>query len=281
MAKAIGGARLVSTAQPAARTLRSVWILRLALGAIITFSALVFILGTSWDIQWHSLIGRDRTLIPPHIMILAGVTVSGLAALLGVLVETLWARHSSVVAQTGTGFAGIFRSSLGAYIAGYAGLMAAIAFSLDSYWHALYGIDVAVIAPFHVMALLSMGLVALGAAYMQLSAATLATRTGDAGGARAASLGGLLALGVMMCILMLLTDFTAGTLTIFAEIVLLAFVSAWVLFTAVRAVEWRWAATCVGLVYGFFALLMQVFVPPATGTLAAIEQLAFRRPDVP
>ncbi len=281
MAKAIGGAQLVSAAQPAARTLRAVWILRVTLGTIITLSALVFILGTSWDIQWHTLIGRDRTLIPPHIMMLTGVALSGLAALVGVLVETVWARHSPVVVETSTGFAGIFRSSLGAYIAGYAALMAALAFSMDSYWHALYGIDVEVIAPFHVMFLLAMGLVALGAAYMQSSAATLATRNGDTGGARAASLGGLLALGVMMCIFMLLADFTGEMLTIFTAIVLLAFVSAWALFAAVRAVEWRWAATCVGVVYGLFALLMQVFVPPATDALVAIEHLSFRKADAP
>ena len=34
-----------------------------ALGLTALFGAIIFLEGTSWDIQWHSYIGRDRTLI--------------------------------------------------------------------------------------------------------------------------------------------------------------------------------------------------------------------------
>ena len=46
-------------------------------------------LGLAWDIQWHSLIGRDRFWTPPHILIYFGVGGAGLTALVVVLIETL------------------------------------------------------------------------------------------------------------------------------------------------------------------------------------------------
>src|SRR5205807_137269 len=62
-------------------SLRSLWRLRLGLGGVVLLGAIIAFLATSWDIQWHTLIGRDRTLIPPHQMILTGVALAGLAAL--------------------------------------------------------------------------------------------------------------------------------------------------------------------------------------------------------
>ena len=55
--------------------LRAVSTLRLVLGLTALLGAIIFLEGTSWDIQWHSYIGRDRTLIPPHIMMLSGVAL--------------------------------------------------------------------------------------------------------------------------------------------------------------------------------------------------------------
>jgi len=40
--------------------------LRLVTGLILVFIALVGLLGFDWDIQWHAVIGRDRTFTPPH-----------------------------------------------------------------------------------------------------------------------------------------------------------------------------------------------------------------------
>jgi uncharacterized membrane protein YbhN (UPF0104 family) len=36
---------------------------------------LVTVCGTSWDIRWHLLIGRDSFWIPPHLMTYSGVTM--------------------------------------------------------------------------------------------------------------------------------------------------------------------------------------------------------------
>src|SRR6266567_4940625 len=55
--------------------------IRLISALIIACSSLICFVGTSWDIQWHGFVGHDRTLIPPHEMMLSGIILSGIAAL--------------------------------------------------------------------------------------------------------------------------------------------------------------------------------------------------------
>src|SRR5579864_5614918 len=108
MAQALRGTESFSGSGTLQRSLQSIRTLRLSLGITTLVGAAIFLLGTSWDIQWHSLIGRDRTLIPPHIVMLTGVALSGLAALAAILIESLWARRSQPIAQNSTPFADAF-----------------------------------------------------------------------------------------------------------------------------------------------------------------------------
>src|SRR6266571_2282019 len=253
MAKALD-TRFTSADLPGSSvSLRQVSALRLAFGLVASLGTIIFLEGTCWDIQWHTYIGRDRTLIPPHILMLTGVTISGVAGLVLVLIETLWSRRNQTVALQGYGFAAIFRAPLGAYIVGYAALLAAVAFPLDAYWHALYGIDVAIWAPFHIMFIASMGLVALGAAYMLSSAAHLAARLGTAGirTRRAASLGVVLALATVLSLFTLLlfdaledkNYINLGFMSINVFPLLSGMLVAFTLVAAAYAIPWRWAAT--------------------------------------
>src|SRR5260370_36561291 len=107
-------------------------------------------------------------------MRLSGVALSGIFGLLAVLIESWWARRNTIIARHSLGFAEIFSGPFGAYIVGFAALTAAVAFPLDAYWHALYGIDLAIWAPFHVVFVPSMGIGAPGAAFMLVSSAHLA-----------------------------------------------------------------------------------------------------------
>src|SRR5437764_7040090 len=200
MAKTLDGTTVFNDSTTLARHFRAVSTLRLGMGLTALLGAIVFLEGTSWDIQWHSYIGRDRTLIPPHLMMLSGVALSGISGLLTVLIESWWARRNTIIAEYSSGFAQIFSGPLGAYIVGFTALTAAVAFPLDAYWHALYGIDVAIWAPFHVMFVASMGIVALGAAYMLSSAAHLAGRIGRTGSGtrQAANVGVALALATVL-----------------------------------------------------------------------------------
>ena len=81
MAKTLDGTTVFNDSTTLARSLRTVSTLRLVLGLTALLGAIIFLEGTSWDIQWHSYIGRDRTLIPPHLMMLSGVTLSGISGL--------------------------------------------------------------------------------------------------------------------------------------------------------------------------------------------------------
>ena len=284
MAKTIEGTAVFDGSTTLAHSLRAVSTLRLVLGLTALLGAIVFLEGTSWDIQWHSLIGRDRTLIPPHIMMLSGVALSGISGLLTVLIESWWARRNKIIAQYSVGFAEIFSGPLGAYIVGYTALTAAVAFPLDAYWHALYGIDVAIWAPFHVMFVASMGIVALGAAYMLSSAAHLAARIDMAGSGtrRAATLGVVLATVLSLFTLLLfdaLKDknfINLGFLSINVFPLLSGILVAFTLVAAASAIPWRWAATSVGVCYLLLAGIMAVFVQPATDWLLSVERLSYR-----
>src|SRR5437763_11086148 len=286
MAKTFDGTAVFNDSTTLTRSLRAVSTLRLVLGLTALLGAIIFLEGTSWDIQWHSYIGRDRTLIPPHIMMLSGVALSGISGLLTVLIESLWARRNTIIAQYSVGFAEIFSGPLGAYILGFTALTAAVAFPLDAYWHALYGIDVAIWAPFHVMFVASMGLVALGAAYMLSSAAHLAARRGTAGMGtrRAATLGVVLALATVLSLFTLLLFDALGrknfidlgfmSLNVFP--LLSGLLVAFTLVAAAFAIPWRWAATFVSLCYLVLAGIMPGFVQPATAWLLTVERLTYR-----
>jgi hypothetical protein len=286
MAKTFDGAAVFNDSTTLARSLRAVSTLRLVLGLTALLGAIIFLEGASWDIQWHSYIGRDRTLIPPHIMMLSGVALSGISGLLTVLIESLWARRNKIIAQYSVGFAEIFSGPLGAYIVGFTALTAAVAFPLDAYWHALYGIDVAIWAPFHVMFVASMGIVALGAAYMLISAAHLAARIGTAasGTRRAATLGVALALATVLSLFtLLLFDalkdknlINLGFMSISVFPLLSGMLVAFTLVAAAYAIPWRWAATFVSVCYLLLAGIMAVFVQPATDWLLTVEHLQYR-----
>ena len=287
MAKALDHTGALEQPALLARSLQSVQTLRLTLGLTAALGSVIFFLGTTWDIQWHEYIGRDRTLIPPHQMMLTGVALSGIAGLVAVIVETLWARKSSTIARHSTPFADIFHGSLGAYIVGFAALNAAVAFPLDSYWHALYGIDVAIWAPFHIMFAFGMAVVAFGAAYMLLSAANLSVGTVKT--KRIAYIGVIISFATMMSIFTLLlfdslydrNTLTLGSVTI-SFFPLLAGIMIAFTFTAVKTVvPWRWAATAVVAVYLFFAGVMALFVQPATEYLRGLEGLAYRSGHAP
>src|SRR5437763_451672 len=127
MARTFAGTVVFNGSTNLARSLRAVSTLRLVLGLTALLGAIIFLEGTSWDIQWHSYIGRDRTLIPPHLMMLSGVALSGISGLLTVLIESWWARRNTIIAEYSSGFAQIFSGPLGAYIVAFTRVAAAYA----------------------------------------------------------------------------------------------------------------------------------------------------------
>lgn len=158
---------------------------RLALGTALLLAQWAFIAGAGWDIQWHIVVGRDRPLSPPHVLLLAGIILTGVVALTSVLLFTAARRRRSTsgpgpeTAESGgrphDGGAGpigtvrflrVFYAPLGVYVAGFGALFSAVGFPLDDYWHRLYGLDTTLWSPFHVMIISGMALAALGTAYV-------------------------------------------------------------------------------------------------------------------
>lgn len=280
----VGKADALSPSVPHTPSLQTVLILRLTSGLVALLGALISFFGTSWDIQWHALIGRDRTLIPPHEMMLTGITIGGIAALTVIITETIWAQRYRSMGQQLTSFAGLFSAPLGAYIVGYAALNAAVAFPLDTYWHTLYGIDVSLWAPFHIMIISGMALMALGSVYMLASAAHLAARLHARKAERSAHSGMIGAFAASLALFTLLTaegsgidrSVSLGFISFSLFPVLSALLLGCMLGGAVYAFPRKWIATSVVGVTFLFVLIDQVAVPPALNWLMQIEQLTFR-----
>src|SRR5438874_5968868 len=263
-----------------APSVHSVRLLRLTAGLVALLAAIVTFVGTSWDIQWHTLIGRDRTLIPPHIMMLTGVTIGGIAALTVIITETIWVRRYPHMAQQFTPFAGLFSGPLGAYIVGYAALNAAVAFPLDTYWHSLYGIDVTLWAPCHIMIISGMALMAFGAVYMLASAARLQAKKAE----RSAYLGMIGAFSASLSLFALLVSqgsspnnsVPLGFASFSLYPILAALLLGCLLGGAVYALPRKWVATSIVGVTFLFAFIDQLVVPPALTWLMHMEQLTYR-----
>jgi hypothetical protein len=163
-------------------------------------------LGLAWDIQWHRWLGRDAFLTPPHLIIYTGAVGAGLICILVVLVETerYWRRVPGVDETSTFSFLGIFHAPLGFFLAGFGALTMALAAPLDNYWHQLYGVDVTLWSPFHMMGLIGAGIAYLGSTYALAAELVRSRRDGTAGrrvmifGWPGISLGALFALTALL-----------------------------------------------------------------------------------
>ena len=126
-----------SLARPATEAVDRVAVRRAALWALLA-AKLVASWGVRWDIQWHLLIGRDSFWIAPHVMTYAGVSaIVGLS--FGVLA---WERARGTAPSPG------FRVAA----CGIATTVAAA--PIDDLWHRLFGLDVTLWSPPHLMGIL-------------------------------------------------------------------------------------------------------------------------------
>jgi hypothetical protein len=77
--------RANAIARGAAKGIKDLARLRLVTGSTLILVSLVGLLGADWDIQWHAVVGRDRTFTPPHDLILISIGLSGIVVLIGTL----------------------------------------------------------------------------------------------------------------------------------------------------------------------------------------------------
>jgi len=125
-------------------------------------------LGLAWDRNWHDLVGRDQFFTSPHIMLYSGVGGAGLIALIIVLLDTLrYNRKQPGVDDNSTvQVLRYFHAPLGYILLGFGALTDLLAAPLDNYWHLLYGIDVTLWSPFHIMGTIGGVMEGLGIIYI-------------------------------------------------------------------------------------------------------------------
>lgn len=123
---------------------------RRALWGLLLAKAMAGI-GVGWDIRWHVVIGRDSFWIPPHVMTYAGVAVAAILSL-GVLVVETWAARRGRAPRDALRIVGLV-GSRGFHLAWWGMALTIIAAPIDDLWHRLFGIDVTLWSPPHLLGL--------------------------------------------------------------------------------------------------------------------------------
>ena len=127
----------------AAMTRAAVWVLLLA--------KLTAGWGLGWDIRWHLLIGRDSFWIPPHVLTYASITAAVMVAFAVVALETWWARGGRAPSGT-VRIAGLVATP-GFHLVWLGMALTILAAPIDDLWHRLFGIDVTLWSPPHLLGL--------------------------------------------------------------------------------------------------------------------------------
>jgi hypothetical protein len=105
--------------------------------------------GVQWDIQWHVLIGRDTFWIAPHLMTYAGVTLVVILSF-GVLLRDTLRGGAPVASLRIAGLDG----TRGFHLAAWGIALTVLAAPIDDLWHRLFGIDVTLWSPPHLLGIL-------------------------------------------------------------------------------------------------------------------------------
>ena len=140
----------------------SVGLYRIALWVLLGAN-LVAAWGVQWDIQWHVQIGRDSFWIPPHVMTYSGVALVVLASF-GVLARDTLRHLRAGRAPAGTMRVLGLTGTRGFLLAACGIALTVLAAPIDDLWHRLFGIDVTLWSPPHLLGLLGVAINTLACA---------------------------------------------------------------------------------------------------------------------
>jgi hypothetical protein len=132
----------------------------------VVVAAICVMVGAYWDISWHMSIGRDTFWTPAHLMIQAGGLIAGLTSGY-VALRTTFGGDPAARAASVT-FWGC-RAPLGAWVCIWGCLAMVTSAPFDNWWHNAYGLDVKIISPPHVILMLGVGAIGVGALLLSLA----------------------------------------------------------------------------------------------------------------
>ena len=128
---------------------------------LISTTAIAF--GVEWDISWHSSIGRDKLLSPPHVVVYVGGILCGLICTYIVLQQTFFFKNSIGVKFWG------FKAPLACWICIWGMIAMLTSAPFDDWWHNAYGLDVQIVSPPHMVLAIGIFSVILGTCLLILA----------------------------------------------------------------------------------------------------------------
>jgi hypothetical protein len=141
---------------------------------VLVLAKLVGSAGLAWDIQWHVRVGRDSFWIAPHVLIYASVVIAAATTLLVLARDTARARRGFPIG--GTDLFGV-RGTPGFHLAACGVVLVLVAAPIDDFWHRVFGLDVTLWSPPHLLAL-------LGSAVNSVATVVIALEVYPGGGRR-------------------------------------------------------------------------------------------------
>jgi hypothetical protein len=119
--------------------------------------------GLTWDIQWHLRIGRDTFWIAPHLMMYGGVTAGLLVCAAVLALDTARARRTPRLAAAPATVTVLgLRSTRGIHLAAWGIALVILAAPIDDLWHRLFGLDITLWSPPHLLGLFGSAVNTLG-----------------------------------------------------------------------------------------------------------------------
>jgi hypothetical protein len=236
--------------------------------------------GVQWDIRWHLLIGRDSFWIAPHVMTYAGVSACALLAFGILAFDTARARSGESVPD-GVQYFGL-TGTRGFHLTWWGIAVTIVAAPIDDLWHRLYGLDVTLWSPPHLLGLAGAQINTLGC----LAIALELWRAGSRAGRTALLVTGVLLLAAFYITVDpgIQTAFRRGSLFFYTWAILGAAAFAFTFAATTRLTAWR--ATPLALALGALALhYVGLGVADAgfamTQPTPAIEEAIAADPDSP
>ena len=202
--------------------------------------------GVQWDIQWHVLIGRDSFWIAPHLMTYAGVGLSVLLSWGVIGWESLLAGRGRTSADGVTIRLLGLTGTRGFHLAAWGIALTVLAAPIDDLWHRLFGLDVTIWSPPHLLGI-------FGAAVNTVGCLLIATEVYAAERGRrllAAILFGAMLYGTLHLVVdpSNLVAYRRGGVFFYTLAILSALILPSALVTTARVARTRWAPVLVLLV---------------------------------